>query len=352
MGVVNCHSCFYAGADAFQEVSSSLRDGKWSAGLRHWLATQAATVPQTSSHLRAHLALLQDCNAALSLVKDTGFELALQHLAGKCLANQQSAKEQSMKEQDCTSNTDQAPPLHAAKSRVITPLISETAAASLSQVLIQALSQKVAHLQLALDALAVAQAGANIRFPKFRELVAILTQRQEKKSAWHGIIFVKERQSVHAIVALLRNVPQLATVSFYAFTGRATNSKRRLQSHLATSPFGLTASNNTSGLSSDGMKSREQKHALFQFRQAEGMAVLVATAAAEEGLDITNCELVVCYTVVETGRELVQKRGRARRPGSEFICIVEEHEQARVDNARMAACNARLAQMHVSNTFV
>ncbi len=125
-----------------------------------------------------------------------------------------------------------------------------------------------------------------------------------------------------------------------------------LQTHLSTSTFGLTAPNETSGLSSDGMKSRKPKHALFQFRQAEGMAVLVATAAAEEGLDITNCELVICYTVVETGRELVQKRGRARMTGSEFICIVEEHEQARVDNARMAACNARLAQMRVSDRSV
>ncbi|DBB05724.1 TPA: hypothetical protein ACH3X1_012325 [Trebouxia sp. C0004] len=326
------------GADALAEITSSLRDGRWSARLKHWLTTQAATVPQTSIHLRAHLALLQDCNSALSLLKDTGFELALQYLASKCVANQQSTNLHSTREQGETTNTAQAPPTHAAEPRVSKALVSELAAASLSRALIQDLSEKVSHLQLALDALAVTQAGANISFPKFKELVTVLTEMQGQKSAWHGIVFVKERQSVHAIVSMLRNVPQMATISFHAFTGRATNSKRRLEPHL--------------GSRRSGMKLREQKNALSQFRQAEGMSVLVATAAAEEGLDITNCELVVCYTVVETGREMMQKRGRARMPGSEFVCIVEERDQSRVKHARIAECNARMAQLHVSHRSV
>ncbi len=296
---------------------------------------------------------MQDCNTALSLLKDTGFELALQYLANKCAADQQSANQRSTREQDDTINTAQAPPAHAAEFRVSKALVSEAAAASLSQTLIQDLSEKVSHLQLALDALAVAQAGANISFPKFKELAAILTEMQGKKSAWHGIVFVKERQSVHAIVSMLRNVPQLATVSFHAFTGRATNSKRRMEPHLFSTPrFGLAAPNRSLGLRRSGMKLREQKKALSQFRQAEGMTVLMATAAAEEGLDITNCELVVCYTVVETGREMMQKRGRARMPGSDFVCIVEEHDQSRVEHARMAECNARVAQLHVSHRSV
>ena len=344
--------CVHAGPDALAEITSSLRDGRWSGQLKHWLTTQAATVPQTSPHLRVHLALLQDCNAVLSLLKDTGFEVALQHLANKCVVNQQPTNQHSTREQDDTINTDQAPPAHAAESRVSRALVSEAAAASLSRALIQDLSEKVSHLQLALDALAVTHAGANISFPKFEELVTVLTEMQGKKSAWHGIVFVKERQSVHAIVAMLRNVPQMATISFHAFTGRATNSKRRMDPLSSTPNFGLAAPNQNLGPMRSGMKLREQKDALSQFRQAEGMSVLVATAAAEEGLDITNCELVVCYTVVETGREMMQKRGRARMPGSEFVCIVEEHDQSRIKHARMAECNARVAQLHVSHASV
>ncbi|KAA6429036.1 MAG: retinoic acid inducible I [Trebouxia sp. A1-2] len=344
-------SMILMGADALAEITSSLRDGKWSARLKHWLTTQAATVPQTPTHLRAHLALLQDCNTALSLLKDTGFELALHYLANKCVANQQPANQHSTTEKHVTTNTDQAASAHAAEFRASKALVSEAAAASLSQALIQDLSEKVSHLQLALDALAVTQAGTNISFPKFRELVTVLTEMQGKKSAWHGIVFVKERQSVHAIVSMLRNVPQMATISFHAFTGRATNSKRRLDPLLSSNPrVDFAAPNQSLGSRRSGMKLREQKNALSQFRQAEGMSVLVATAAAEEGLDITNCELVVCYTVVETGREMMQKRGRARMPGSEFVCIVEEHDQRRVEHARMAESNARVAQLHVSHS--
>jgi len=296
---------------------------------------------------------LQDCNIVLSLLKDTGFEMALQYLANKCVANQQPTDQHSTGEQDETTNADQAATAHAAESRASKALVSEAAAASLSRALIQDLSEKVSHLQLALDALAVTQAGANISFPKFKELVTVLTEMQGKKNAWHGIVFVKERQSVHAIVSMLRNVPQMATISFHAFTGRATNSKRRADPHLTSTPrFGLAAPDQNLGSRRGGMKLRDQKNALSQFRQAEDMTVLVATAAAEEGLDITNCELVVCYTVVETGREMMQKRGRARMPGSEFVCIVEEHDQPRVEHARMAECNARVAQLLVSHKSV
>lgn len=74
------------------------------------------------------------------------------------------------------------------------------------------------------------------------------------------------------------------------------------------------------------------------------MAVLVSTAAAEEGLDIVNCELVVSYTMVETAREMIQKRGRARMAGSQFVSIVEEHDQAKMEQAQMAEHYARVAQ--------
>ena len=93
---------------------------------------------------------------------------------------------------------------------------------------------------------------------------------------------------------------------------------------------------------SGGMKLTEQNNALRQFKEAAGMAVLVATAAAEEGLDIINCEMVVCYTVVETGRERAQRRGRARKAGSLFVNIVQPDDQSKLDSACLAEANAKL----------
>lgn len=48
-----------------------------------------------------------------------------------------------------------------------------------------------------------------------------------------------------------------------------------------------------------------------------------STAAGEEGIDVPSCEFVVRYTATQTGRELIQSRGRTRKPGSEYIQILE-----------------------------
>ena len=332
----------HAGDDALKEMSGSLRDGQSSPKLKHWLDTQSAAASQTCPHLRSHITLLQACNTALNLHKDTGYEGALHFLASSCLAAHLSAFQQDNLAPNSQASASPVPPPHAATAGVSKPSVSQAAAPSLTQALMQDLSDKVCHLQLALNALAVAPPAATFRFPKFKELVQVLTEMQGKKSAWHSIVFVKERQSVHAIVAMLRNLSQLAALSFFAFTGRATNSKRQTKPYQAAPPHTL-------GPRSAGMKSHEQKSALLQFKQAGGMAVLVATAAAEEGLDIIKCELVVCYSVVETGREMMQRRGRARMAGSQFVCIVEELDQARMDSARLAECNARVAQLHVAD---
>lgn len=332
----------HAGDDALKEMSGSLRDGQSSPKLKHWLDTQSAAASLTCPHLKSHITLLQACNTALNLHKDTGYEVALQFLATSCLAAQFSAFQQNTLAPNSQANASPVLPPRAAMTGVSQPSVSQAAAQSLTQALMQDLSEKVCNLQLALNALAVAPPAATFRFPKFKELVQVLTEMQGKKSTWHSIIFVKERQSVHAIVAMLRNLSQLAALSFYAFTGRATNSKRPMKPYQAVP-------HHTLGPRSAGMKSHEQKSALLQFKQAGGMAVLVATAAAEEGLDITKCELVVCYSVVETGREMMQRRGRARRAGSEFVCLVEEPDQARLDSARVAECNARIAQLHVAD---
>ena len=326
--------CHNADAELLSDVVGSLRDGTWSSRLHGWLQSQLAVAPQPSPMLRSHLTLLQSCNIAMRLMKDTGFELALQLLASKCVATKQSLPDASMSAASSIPTNDGGPFAPA------TAGMSEAAAARLSWALMQDLSDKVCHLQLALQALRAGLTGADFSFPRFQELVKVLAEMQEKKSTWHSIVFVKERQSVHAILAMLQKVSQLSGVQFYSFTGRAANSKQRL----ACTPL-----THTSGLRSDGMKLREQKTALTQFKEAQGMAVLVATAAAEEGIDIINCELVVCYTVVETGRERAQRRGRARQAGSLCVNIIEEHDQAKLDSARLAECNARLAQVHMSD---
>ena len=324
-----------AGSQLLAEISDDLNHGRWSARLKHWLETQLAAAPAASKLLRSHLVLLQDCISALSLNKDTGFEIALQHLADKCLAYLLPNLELNSAHPESNSAASQVPDSQNAEPTADTAGPTDAAAASLSRALMSDLSSNVCHLQLALQALSAKQNGTQVSFPRFQKLVAILTDMQDKKEAWRAIVFVKERQSAHAIAAMLDRVTELKDISFYTFTGRATSSKHRTQyTRVLGQGFG-------------GMKLKEQRNALSQFKEAEGKAVLVATAAAEEGLDIIECELVVCYTVVETGRQLMQRRGRARMACSKFICIAEEHEEAQLAEARLAECNAKVAQLHM-----
>lgn len=299
-----------------QEVAKPLVDGTASSTLEGWLKSfSAQTVP--ASQLRAHVTLLQSCNTALDLIKDVGFEVALQFLADNCLMNTQDKPGSGNAQQGTAQQVNTS-------SRV-----SQIDAARLSAELVTDLSKKVCHLQLALAAVGASISGASISFPKFKELVTLLADQQARTSASHIMVFVKERQSVHAIAAMLRKVPELAQISFFAYTGRAA-----------------AGSGSTSRFS--GMKRTEQKNALHLFKEAKGTAVLVATAAAEEGLDISSCEMVVCYTVVQSGRERAQRRGRARKACSLFVNIIEPQDQGKLADARLAESNACIAQLRLS----
>ena len=99
------------------------------------------------------------------------------------------------------------------------------------------------------------------------------------------------------------------------------------------------------------MQTQHQQAALHRFKQGQGREVLIGTAAAEEGLDIINCEFVVCYSVTESGRQRIQRRGRARKEESQFINIVEagSAEQAMLGKSSMEEVSSRLAQMRFQN---
>lgn len=100
-----------------------------------------------------------------------------------------------------------------------------------------------------------------------------------------------------------------------------------------------------------GMHTQQQQAALQKFKEATGREILIGTAAAEEGLDIVNCEFVVCYSVTESGRQRIQRRGRASVEGSQFINIVEADstEQAMLNKSSVEETSSRLAQMSFQN---
>ena len=68
---------------------------------------------------------------------------------------------------------------------------------------------------------------------------------------------------------------------------------------------------------------QRQQAVLADFKAGK-LNTLVATAVAEEGLDLTKCRLVVRYDPPATPLEFIQSRGRARARDSRMVILLEE----------------------------
>ncbi|XP_054642059.1 interferon-induced helicase C domain-containing protein 1 isoform X2 [Dunckerocampus dactyliophorus] len=68
------------------------------------------------------------------------------------------------------------------------------------------------------------------------------------------------------------------------------------------------------------MTAAEQKDVLSKFHIG-AVNLLIATSVAEEGLDIPECNFVICYGLVTNEIAMIQARGRARAKDSSYIVI-------------------------------
>ncbi|MEM2759284.1 MAG: helicase-related protein [Nitrososphaerales archaeon] len=74
-----------------------------------------------------------------------------------------------------------------------------------------------------------------------------------------------------------------------------------------------------------GLKQEEQVEAVNKFREGE-YSILVATQVGEEGLDISECNLVVFYDNVPSAIRFVQRKGRTgrRAPGRVVVLVTKD----------------------------
>ena len=59
------------------------------------------------------------------------------------------------------------------------------------------------------------------------------------------------------------------------------------------------------------MTNRELKDVLLKFRTGE-VNILIATNVVEEGLDVSECNLVICMNEMMNVKAFIQMKGRAR----------------------------------------
>jgi Fanconi anemia group M protein len=74
-----------------------------------------------------------------------------------------------------------------------------------------------------------------------------------------------------------------------------------------------------------GLKQREQVEMVDKFREGE-YNILVATQVGEEGLDISECNMVVFYDNVPSAIRFVQRKGRTgrRAPGRVVVLVTRD----------------------------
>lgn len=316
VGVTTLHSC---GAGVQLHVAKTRTDltaGRWSPDLKAWFRCLLEHVHGLSPTLTAYFKLLRDCNTAVLLTQNHGFETSLQLLGIRCA-------EASKQIPDIALTSVQQ---------------GRKDPSNLVTVLLWDLAERVCTPSRACLALKAVKTSLVVGFPRFKALVKLLQDMVSSREAFHGIVFVKRRQGVQIVAGMLCNMPGIATaVTFHTFTGHPAKTKTQLAQEGAHP-------------SEAGMPTHRQQDALRQFDNANGREVLVATAAAQEGLDIRNCSFVMCYDVTECGVQLMQWRGRTRMFDSR-ICIILESgssDEIMFRKACMEETNDRLAQVQLT----
>ena len=122
--------------------------------------------------------------------------------------------------------------------------------------------------------------------PKYQVLENLLVEELKNNTESRILVFVKLRDSVSNLVKRLKVGSKIRPVRF---VGQATKSKE-----------------------DKGLSQKKQIEILNEFRGGK-YNVLVSTNVGEEGLDISECDMVVFYDVVASETRFIQRKGRTAR---------------------------------------
>ncbi|KAF5743870.1 endoribonuclease Dicer 1 [Tripterygium wilfordii] len=144
--------------------------------------------------------------------------------------------------------------------------------------------------------------------PKVQSLIKILLKYQYEED-FRAIIFVERVVAALVLPKVFAELPSLRFVRSASLIGH----------------------NN-----SQEMRACQMQDTIAKFRDGR-VTLLVATSVAEEGLDIRQCNVVIRFDLAKTVLAYIQSRGRARKPGSDYLLMIERgnlSHEAFLRNAR------------------
>lgn len=143
-----------------------------------------------------------------------------------------------------------------------------------------------------------------------KKCASILSFLQKKASnTFRGIIFVEQRVTVFVLSHLLSVYP--GTKSLFkcgTFVGISTNQSKKMELR-------------------DLLNPQDQQNTLEDFREGR-KNLLIATSALEEGIDISACNVVICFNKPPNLKSYVQRRGRARQEKSTIVLLSSTNDEA------------------------
>lgn len=149
----------------------------------------------------------------------------------------------------------------------------------------------------------------------FRVLKKIQSEtKPEDQSNWRGMIFVQQTLMAIVLEHVIRLNPSLSFFKCQSLTGH------------------------NGAILSASMEDQHQRRIVDLFRSGHAN-LLICTSVAEEGLDITQCSVVIRFDLPATEASYIQSRGRARKPGSLYTIFVnadDPTEQVMIANLRFA----------------
>jgi ERCC4-related helicase len=136
----------------------------------------------------------------------------------------------------------------------------------------------------------------------------------DEKAARSGIVFVERRATVAVLHKLLSIHP-------------LTKDTARTGTFVGTSN-----SSNRSASIGEWLEASQQQATLDDFRSRERNLV-IATSVLEEGIDISACNVVICFNKPANLKSFIQRRGRAREKESTFVLMLSSEDETVGSNA-------------------
>ncbi|NWV29627.1 DDX58 helicase, partial [Origma solitaria] len=164
------------------------------------------------------------------------------------------------------------------------------------------LTDKFQEKETELTALSKDESNEN---PKLEELACILDEAYRYNPQTRTILFAKTRALVAALKKWMEANPLL--------------------SHIKPDTL-MVFFSLTQFLGIVGMTQPMQKGVLDAFRNDKDIRLLIATSVADEGIDITECNLVVLYEYYGNVTKMIQVRGRGRARDSKCIIVTSKTE--------------------------